>query len=119
MQLLTKQQRVKLLANGVASRRAMEDDGNTPDHKPVVKLFDPYGKATWLLSELDPDHHDIAFGLCDLGMGSPELGSVSLAEIEAIKFVGQPRIERDRLWTATKTLTQYADEAREEGTVKA
>jgi Protein of unknown function (DUF2958) len=27
---------------------------------------------TWLLTELDPDH-ELAFGLCDLGMGVPRL----------------------------------------------
>jgi hypothetical protein len=31
-----------------------------------------------VLTELDPGAADIAFGLCDLGLGFPELGSVSL-----------------------------------------
>ena len=49
------------------------------DFRPVVKLFTPDGAATWLLTEIDPAYQDIVFGLCDLGMGCPELGSVSLA----------------------------------------
>jgi hypothetical protein len=31
-----------------------------------------------LLTEIDPDDEDLAFGLCDLGLGSPELGWVRL-----------------------------------------
>ena len=39
--------------------------------------FTPDAGATWLLTEIDPDDHDHAFGLCDLGQGFPELGYVS------------------------------------------
>ncbi|MEA2079594.1 MAG: DUF2958 domain-containing protein, partial [Pseudomonadota bacterium] len=70
MKLLTNGQRETMLKNGNCS---IEDE--TIDPKPVVKLFTPDGSATWLLTELDPDDNDIAFGLCDLGMGSPELSS--------------------------------------------
>lgn len=50
--------------------------GSDSDPLPVIKLFTPDAGATWLLTELDPDDPDIAFGLCDLGLGNPELGSV-------------------------------------------
>ncbi len=53
MMLLTQDQRKRLLANGQ----------NRGDHIPVVKLFNPVGAATWLLSELDEDG-DTLFGLC-------------------------------------------------------
>ena len=56
----------------------------------AVKLFDAYGSAFWVLWEFDPES-GIAFGLCDLGMGYPEIGSVLLAEIQELG----PRIERD------------------------
>jgi len=75
------------------------------DCKPVVKLFNPRGAATWLLTECD--ENGIAFGLCDLGMGFPELGSVSIPELIAVGF-----IERDLHFKATKTLSEYANEAR-------
>jgi hypothetical protein len=74
--LLTPEQKAQMLANGRVAAEAKADDGNTPDVFPVVKLFVPWGAATWLLSELDPEDEDIAFGLCDLGFGCPELGSV-------------------------------------------
>ncbi|EHM53476.1 DUF2958 domain-containing protein, partial [Cardiobacterium valvarum] len=44
------------------------------DPMPVVHLAVPGHEHHWLLSEIDDD--DIAFGLCDLGMGFPELGYV-------------------------------------------
>ena len=72
-----------MLANGRVNAAHIAEDRNTEDFRPVVKLFTPWGGCTWLLRELDPENPDIAFGLCDLGMGCPELGSVSLAEIEA------------------------------------
>lgn len=55
-----------------------------------------HGTATWLLSESDPDDPDRLFGLCDLGLGFPELGYVSLAEIITLRGkLGLP-IERDQ-----------------------
>jgi hypothetical protein len=111
--LLTAEQREKMLANHRANSEREDDDGT----KPVVKLFDPYGQATWLLSELDEDN--IAFGLCDLGMGFPELGSVSLDEIGSMQAFGKPRIERDRHWQAERTLMEYADSARCAGRIVA
>jgi hypothetical protein len=39
--------------------------------------FKPDAQCTWLLTGLDTDT-DLAFGLCDLGMGEPELAYVSL-----------------------------------------
>jgi len=101
MLLLTKLQRSQLLANG-------QDRG---DHVPVVKLFNPVGAATWLLSELDADG-DTLFGLADLGFGSPELGSVSLAEIESVTLPFGLSIERDLHFEAHFPLTVYADAAR-------
>ncbi len=63
----------QLLANGV--RSAAGEDLEPP---PVVKLFTPDAGATWLLTETDPEDHDILYGLCDLGIGFPEFGTVSL-----------------------------------------
>lgn len=117
--LLTDEQRARMLKNGRANAERIEDDGDTHNFWPVVKLFCPWGAATWLLSELDPDAPDIAFGLCDLGMGSPELGSVSLSEIAAIRGPGGLTIERDQHFKPTKSLTAYAAEARLAGRIVA
>lgn len=84
-----------------------------------MKLFTPDAGCTWLLSEVDPEDPDIAFGLCDLGMGCPELGSVSLSEIAALRGKRGLPVERDLYFQATKPLTAYADEARLLGRINA
>jgi hypothetical protein len=62
---------------------------------------------------------DIAFGLCDLGMGTPELGFVCMREICELRGpLGLP-VERDRHFDADKTLSAYADEARARGRIAA
>lgn len=117
MKLLTLELRRKLLANGRKRIFAQEAGRSEPDCFPVVKLFTPDANATWLLAELDPDAPDIGFGLCDLGY--PELGSVSLTELESVRGpLGLP-VERDLHFKADKRLSQYAAEARALGRIKA
>ena len=107
MNPITETLRAQLLANG---RQSL--DNNNFDPPPVVKLFTPDAGATWLLTEIDPDDHDHAFGLCDLGHGFPELGYVSLAELQSVRGrLGLP-IERDLHFVATKAISVYAREAR-------
>lgn len=119
MKLLTADNIRKLIANGTASKESMMDDGKSIDHKPVVKLFGG-SSFTWLLTEIDPDDSNTAFGLCDLGQGSPELGYVSLSELQELKF--KPfglGVERDRYWIAEKTIGQYAKDAQQKGYISA
>jgi hypothetical protein len=118
MKLLTKSIRETLLANGEAQAPVRGTEAEI-DFMPVVKLFNPCGAATWLLTELDPDDPDIAFGLCDLGMGCAELGSVSLSELESVRGPFGLGIERDRDWTPKKTLSGYAREAWSLGRINA
>ena len=111
MTLLTPAQRRQLLDNGMA-QRAATDQGNALDFYPAVKLFTPDANATWLLTELDPDDPDLAFGLCDLGLGEPELGYVRLSELATVRGpLGLP-VERDLYFTADKLISAYAAEAR-------
>lgn len=77
MKLITKEQQSKMLDQG----RANAERAGGIDFPPVVKLFTPDANATWLLTEIDPENPDLAFGLCDLG--HPELGWVSLAFAQA------------------------------------
>ncbi len=114
MKLITVEQRRKMLEKG---RKSMENENVNP--WPVVKLFTPDANCTWLLAELDPQEPDIAFGLCDLGMGFPELGSVRISEIESVRGRFGLPVERDRHFKANKTLRAYADEARKTGRIAA
>lgn len=99
------QQEQKLLQNGSPEQAGL-------DHIPVVKLFLPGSGCTWLLTELDPECPDIAFGLCDLGMGFPELGNVSLSEITSVKNKFGLSVERDLYFEAKYPISVYARAAR-------
>ncbi|PLK22693.1 single-stranded DNA endonuclease [Porphyrobacter sp. TH134] len=106
MDLLTPALRQRLLANGASPG----------DHVPVVKFFNPLGAATWLISELDSDG-DTLFGLADLGFGCPELGSMSLAEIAAVRLPLGLRLERDLHFAPCHPLSVYAAAARAQGQI--
>ena len=114
MELIPDALRARLLDNG---RRSAAGEDHDP--LPLVKLFTPDAGATWLLTELDPEEPDIAFGLCDLGLGYPELGTVSLREIAGVTgALGLP-VERDLHFSPDRTLSAYASEARECGRIVA
>ncbi|WP_439545793.1 DUF2958 domain-containing protein [Sandarakinorhabdus sp.] len=102
----------QLLANGHSTA-----GGDTIDPPPVVKLFTPDANATWLLTEIDPDDEDLAFGLCDLGLGMPELGSVRLSELGQLRGPFGLPVERDLYFTANQPLSAYAAAARAQGRV--
>ncbi|MGW1425738.1 DUF2958 domain-containing protein [Bradyrhizobium manausense] len=110
MKLLTSTQRQKLIENG---RRQAEVKG-TPaeiDFEPVVKLFTPDAAATWLLTEIDPSDDTVAWGLCDLGMGFPEFGTVSLTELAEYRGRLGLGIERDLHFKARGPISRYIDAA--------
>ena len=86
--------------------------GHNIDPPPVLKLFTPDAQATWLLSEAYLSTPDLAFGLCDPGLGYPELGYVSLAELACIRGPLGLRIELDTSFVAIGPLSTYATAAR-------
>ena len=108
MELVTPEQREQLIANG-AKRGA--------DHVPVLKLFNPCGAGTWLVTELDTEDTSIAFGLADLGFGTPEIGSFSLEELNAFQGPFGLGIERDLYFEGKFTLAVYAEAARAAGRI--
>ena len=108
---------MKLITKAILDALASNLKKPEAERVPVVKFFGG-GAGTWLISEMDED--EIMFGLCDLGMGCPELGYVSLAELKEVRFppfgLG---IERDLYFKANKTLAEYADEAQVNGRISA
>jgi len=115
MTLITKTEHEQLIANCQAQIVRMDAGDSDIDFKPVVKLFTPDAQCTWLLTELDSD--GLLFGLCDLGMGEPELGYVCMRELREIRGpLGLP-IERDTHFGADKPISAYADEARTHGRI--
>ena len=117
MKLITDDLKRLLLRNGETRHKRHEDGAASPDIYPIVKLFMPDGAGTWILTEIDPDYPEVAFGLCDLGMGCPELGSVSLRELEALRGIFGMPVERDLHFNPDFTISVYARAARNAGRI--
>ena len=109
MRLLTEALRRQLIDNA-RTQEPVKGTEEEIDFKPVVKLLMPYGIGIWLLTELDPDNPDIAFGLADLGY--PELGYISISELEQLYSGPFPMVIREEGFVADKTISEYADIAR-------
>lgn len=101
MRLLTIAQNEKLLDNG-------SPENYSKDHFPVVKLFLPGTAFTWLLTEIDHEYQNIAFGLCDLGMGFPEIGPVDLEELLSVRVAKIFAVERDLFFKGQFPISVYA-----------
>ncbi len=55
---------------------------------------------------------EFAFGLCDLGLGCPEPGYVSLMELQSVRGKLKLSIEHDLHFEADKYLPECTDDAR-------
>lgn len=112
MKLITDEHRQQLLENG---RKSASRENIDPF--PVAKIFVPGTRRTWLLTELDPKDEDLAFGLCDLGQGCPELGFVRISDIEADLGPGGLAPEHDCFFEGVAPLSIYADRAQKHGAI--
>jgi hypothetical protein len=110
--LVTDEERAQLLANGKARAQ-----GQDLDPLPVVKLYTPDAHATWLLTELDPTDGDTAYGMVDLGLGVPELGTVRLSILETMRGPRKLPVYRDSHFTPRFTLSEYARRAQADGSI--
>ncbi|AKA21924.1 DUF2958 domain-containing protein [Pseudomonas chlororaphis] len=110
--LVTAEQRAQLLAVGTC--RA---DGRSIDPMPVVRLFTPDAHATWLLAALDPADGDTAWGLIDLGIGMPALGTVKLSDLASIVGPRKQPVMRDRYFQPVRLLSEYLRLAEENGSI--
>lgn len=110
--LTTADQRAQLLANG-----EVRAAGQSIDPLPVVRLFTPDAHATWLLAALDPADGDTAWGLIDLGIGMPELGTVKLSDLAAIVGPRQRPIQLDQYFHASRPLSEYVRLAQIDGSI--
>lgn len=54
------------------------------ERNPVVKLFSENANCTWLLSYINHEIHNIAYGLVDTGNGSPEMKELRIKNLESI-----------------------------------
>ena len=106
--LIADEQRALLLANGEA---------RATDPLPVARLFTPDAHATWLLAALDPADGDTAWGLIDLGLGLPALGTVKLSDLASIVGPNKQPVMRDRYFQPTRPLSDYVRLAQENGSI--
>src|SRR5262249_44411520 len=98
----------RLLANGRWNEARRVQKLPPDDFRPVVCLVCPWSTASWLLTELRPGDCDLAYGLCDLGVGFPEVAYFRLSELAAVRGPRGLKIERDRSFRPTKSLSAYA-----------
>jgi len=113
--MLRPESRKQLLANHV-EQMPLKGTRKEIDYLPVCKLFTPWLSMTWLLTECDED--GLAFGLADLGMGTPEMGYISLDELWEITGPGGLKIEEDIHWKPKRKLSEYAADARAVGYIR-
>lgn len=108
--LIPSQLRARMLEHG-----ARTASGRTHDPRPVVRLYVTGTNASWLLAELDPDDADLAWGLCDEGLGSPRLDHVRLSDLAEL-FGDALRL--DAGFAARQPLGAYAREAKAAGAIR-
>ncbi|MBH1449356.1 DUF2958 domain-containing protein [Stenotrophomonas maltophilia] len=109
---LAADERARLLAHG-AARAA----GQHIDPLPVVRLFTPDAHATWSLVSPDPADGDTAYGLIDLGIGMPALGTIRLSDLADIVGPRKMRVRRNRYFRATRPLSEYVRLAQENDSI--
>lgn len=121
---ITKEIEQKLIANFKVSKAALSKGKPRPDHKPVVKFICIGCNEFWLVSELDPDNYQQAFGLnyCSYAIVLDDIPFSSLYSHSSARFFdgmqGHDRsvenlqgvVDRDLHWEATKTLSEYLKE---------
>lgn len=93
---------MKLLTQDIIKKLPplFSQDGKEPEDIPIIaRFFTPDAQCTWWITEGTREGNDwCLFGLCDLGLGFPELGMVMLSELENLRGnMGLP-VERDRYW---------------------
>ena len=97
----TDDERTRLLAAG---RLGLDDDAIVPQ----VRLFQPDGAGVWLIGELDPARPDLAYGLADIGVGAPEVGTISLTEVAGLRGALNLAVERDIAFRPAASLAVLA-----------
>ena len=115
--LVTADERTRLLAHGAALAA-----GQHLDPLPVVRAVHPDTHVTWLLVSLDPADDDTAYGLIDLGIGMPSLGTVKLSDLAGIVGPRKLPVRRDRYFQAAPAVgvrPAGAGERRDHGLMKA
>lgn len=89
---------MKLITKAIAKQLEANGNDGTAEVAPL-KLFDPYGRWTMYVFEIDDEQRMYGFVVSPLGEDCDEWGYTYLPEVEKLVFFGSPRIERDRYFT--------------------
>ncbi len=81
------------------------------DPVPVVKLFTPMQAPPGCWPGPTPEDPDIAFGLCDLGLGFPELGTVRIPSLRKSVGAWACRLSVTGTGTGQHPISVYAKKA--------
>jgi hypothetical protein len=76
-----------------------------------------HGAALAAGQRLDPADGDTAYGLIDLGIGMPALGTVKLSDLAGIVGPRKLPVRRDRYFQAVRPLSEYVRLAQENGAI--
>ncbi|WP_414714262.1 DUF2958 domain-containing protein [Sphingomonas sp.] len=77
----------------------------TFDPVPLIRIKVADSDASWLVTEIDPDDHDLAYGLADAGIGLPEQGHFRLSTLADATGALGGRAERDRSFKPAPGMT--------------
>jgi len=99
MKMITKAIEKKLMKYPLLSQ-----EGKGEEAEVILKVFNPYGRGTWLITEAEKQGEDwLFFGYMEIGTW--EWGYVTLKELEGVKFFGGLGLERD-LYCKNMTVAQ-------------
>lgn len=101
-QLLTKEQIEKLKQIGLSEKENEEQ-------VPLVMLHLANKDAYWLFSCIVSGTEQMAYGIFEIGLGSPELGYFDLRDIDDLKFTSGVAIENDLEFKGEHSLIKYAE----------
>ena len=94
MKLFTAAIEKRLLENGNPQQPLRCTDEES-DFESSVTLFTADAACAWLLTTIDPENPDTAFGLCDPGMDFSDFGAGTITELRVLRGrLGLP-VERD------------------------
>ncbi|MEP1782113.1 DUF2958 domain-containing protein [Reichenbachiella sp.] len=112
MKILSEQQMEKLIENGKKIKVGFKGE------IPVVAFLKLSGSG-WMLASVDPDNHDKAYGLMEIAGGPPELGYVSLEELEGLTGFNDNKISHDPMFEHADKLDihKYAKMAKQIGQI--
>ncbi|GHE73244.1 hypothetical protein GCM10019059_36030 [Camelimonas fluminis] len=87
------------------------------DPIPHLKLFTPWARCTWLITESDSKDPNLVYGLADLGNGEPEFGAINLHEILSLTGPQGMLVEVDKYWEPKHPISVYIENAQKAGRI--